>query len=123
MNTNIEYVIPSGTLVSTRNVLTQLRMREHITKQELVFSCRTNSGDGGLLYYFQHGDWLIAVDANSVENRDPLAIEDRASVPAAPKMQTNWSEPSSSIFIAQSPFDYILGEQPGVTVHPRASCA
>lgn len=63
-----KFVIPTGTRIHTRNVMQDLRMRPHVTRKELSFDDRTNTGDGGSLYYFQQGSWLISVDASQVRD-------------------------------------------------------
>ena len=68
MKTNNEFVIPVGTEINTRNVTADLRLRKHVTTTELRFTDLSNTGDGGFVYYFEHGDWLIAVNANLVRN-------------------------------------------------------
>lgn len=73
MNTNSKYRIPTGTRIKTRNVFRQLKMKPHITRQELSFGSIANTGDGGLLWYFQHGDWLISVEARQVLTDASLA--------------------------------------------------
>ena len=62
----MKYTIPAGTCVNTRNLDNDLRLKRHTTRQELQFEEVANTGDGGLLYYFVFGDWLIAVNANHV---------------------------------------------------------
>ena len=72
MNKKTTYLIPAGTLIKTRNMQKHLRMSSHITRQELCFDDIANTGDGGLLWYFQHEDWLIAVEAHRVLHESPL---------------------------------------------------
>ena len=67
MNKKEYYLIPAGTLIKTRNVECDLKLRPHLTRQDLGFEEIANTGDGGLLFYFQHGDWLIAVEAHQVK--------------------------------------------------------
>ncbi len=66
MNKTTNYLIPAGTTIKTRNQFNQLKMKVHVTRRELCFENIANTGDGGMLWYFQHGDWLIAVPANRV---------------------------------------------------------
>ena len=63
------YLIPAGTLIKTRNVECDLKLRPHMTRQELEFDEIVNTGDVGLLLYFQHGKWLIAVETHCVLNQ------------------------------------------------------
>lgn len=86
-----KFVIPQGTRIHTRNVLQDLRMRPHITRKELSFEDRANTGDGGSLFYFQHGDWLISVHAALVQN-GPIVFSD---LPTA-----NTDEQQSSVPLA-----------------------
>ncbi len=73
MNTT-QYKIPLGTVVKTRNIELELKMRRYRTRREIWFDERLNTGDGGLVSYFLHGDWLIAVETEAVEvsQRTPL---------------------------------------------------
>ncbi|MEM9412249.1 MAG: hypothetical protein AAGA30_14130, partial [Planctomycetota bacterium] len=66
MNEIKKYTIPAGTLINTRNLTQDLRLKKHITRKDLIFEELANTGDGGLLYYFVFKDWLIAVNANDV---------------------------------------------------------
>jgi hypothetical protein len=61
------YTIAKGTVVHIRNEATELRLRRHVTRTDLTFDDYVVTGDGGTLYYFQHGDWLISVDAEHVQ--------------------------------------------------------
>lgn len=66
MDTKQTFLLPAGTQIKTRNVVSELKLRDYITQQDLRFADLLNSGDGGCVYYFRHGDWLIAVDAEAI---------------------------------------------------------
>lgn len=58
-------------------MVSELKLRPYITKRDLNFDDLLNSGDGGYVYYFRHGDWLIAVDADALvqQTSDQLSTE------------------------------------------------
>ena len=66
MDTKPRYTIPIGTRVEIRNTKTGGKLRRHVTREELRFVDRTNTGYDGRIYYFTHGDWVIAVNADLV---------------------------------------------------------
>lgn len=66
MNTHMNYVIPKGTRVRARNVRNDLRLRQHVTKMDLVFDKISCTGDGATLTYFRRLNWLIVVETEHV---------------------------------------------------------
>ncbi len=58
------YTIPVGTRVDIRDMANNGKLRQHVTRRELRFIDRTVTGYDGLIFYFEHGDWLIAVNAD-----------------------------------------------------------
>ena len=66
MNVNTEYSIPEGTPIVWRNVERDLKLKPHRTEATLRFDEVKCSGDGGLKYFFELGDWLIVVDSDRV---------------------------------------------------------
>lgn len=67
MNGKFRYIVPVGTRVEIRNVKGTGQLRQHVTRKELQFADRTNTGYDGQIFYFQHGDWVIAVNADDIE--------------------------------------------------------
>lgn len=61
------YTIPAGTKVEIRKLTTSDGPRVHLTRIELEFEDRSNTGYGGKIFYFTFQDWLIAVNADSVK--------------------------------------------------------
>jgi len=61
------YKIPAGTRVEIQNLSTGDRGRPHVTRKELRFAERTNTGYGGSIFYFTFREWVIAVNANDVK--------------------------------------------------------
>jgi hypothetical protein len=64
---NYRYAVPAGTRVEIQNVVAGGRRRSHVTKKELRFAERTNTGYGGSIFYFTFREWVIAVNANDVK--------------------------------------------------------
>lgn len=61
------YTIPIGTRVEIRNMKENGKLRQHVTRKELKFAKRSNTGYDGRIFYFKYGDWLIAVNADLVQ--------------------------------------------------------
>ncbi|MDB2685893.1 hypothetical protein N9Y42_01670 [Mariniblastus sp.] len=55
------YVMPAGTTVSIRNLLTGERIARYVTRKQLSFISISGTGYDGLLLYFKHGKWEICV--------------------------------------------------------------
>jgi len=60
------YTIPVGTKVEIQNLNTGDTARLHVTRKELSFMDRTNTGYDGQIFYFTYENWLIAVGAREV---------------------------------------------------------
>ena len=58
------YEIPAGTPVEIRNLKTNGKLRQHVTRKPLTFKDRSGTGYGGHVFYFQFGDWEICVRAD-----------------------------------------------------------
>ena len=66
MDGKFRYIVPVGTRVEIRNIKGTGQLRQHVTRKELQFADRTNTGYDGHVFYFQYGDWVIAVNADDV---------------------------------------------------------
>ena len=65
-NDEPRYTIPKGTRVEVRNTVQGGQLIQHVTKKTLQFRDRANTGYNGRIFYFQHGDWIIAVNSDLV---------------------------------------------------------
>ena len=61
------YRIPAGIKVEIRNVKEDGRLRQHVTRSELLFADRANTGYDGKIFYFEYGSWVISVNADLVQ--------------------------------------------------------
>ena len=66
MKTQTNYVIPKGTRVKARNVRSDLKLRQHVTKLDLIFDRVSCTGDGATLTYFRRLNWLVVVESDQV---------------------------------------------------------
>lgn len=73
MNATHQYLIPSNTSILWRNRDRDLKLKPHVTEGSLRFDEILCTGNGGLTYYFELGDWLIVVDAELVVQNTPIA--------------------------------------------------
>ena len=67
MNNKIRYQIPAKTAILWRNVHQDLKLRPHLTESALQFDEMKCTGDGGLILYFELGNWLVVVEAELVQ--------------------------------------------------------
>lgn len=66
MNTQHYYVVPKGTRVKARNVKSDLKLRQHVTKVDLIFDQVSCTGDGATLTYFRRLNWLVVVETENI---------------------------------------------------------
>ena len=64
---NYKYRIPAGTTVDAFNQVTGRKLIAYVTRVDLKFIERSGTAYGYSIYEFEHGDWIIKVNASYVE--------------------------------------------------------
>ena len=62
-----KYRIPAGTTVDAFNQVSGRKLIAYVTWIELKFVERSGTAYGYSIYEFEHGDWIIKVNASYVE--------------------------------------------------------